>query len=175
MRLLFKLFDGLSRAWNKFVLTPGLKSSFASCGENVTIGRRFEVAGASHISMGHDVYIGPSSILLTTRARIKIGNYVMTGPNVTIITGDHRTDLLDRPMMLVDENEKLPENDQDVVIGNDVWLGSSVTVLKGVSIADHCVVASGAVVTSNVEPPFSIWGGIPARMISMREGAASHE
>lgn len=167
--MLYKLLDGLSRLWNKAVMVPCLKRSLNVCGKSVSIGRRFEIAGTSNISMGHDVYIGPSSTILTTKARLKIGNYVMAGPNLTIITGDHRTDLFDKPMMMIAEDEKLPENDQDVIIGNDVWLGSSVTVLKGVSIADHCVVASGAVVITNVEPPYSIWGGVPARLIAMRE------
>lgn len=159
MRLLFKLFDGLSRAWNKLVMAPGIKRSFAACGENVMIGRRFEVVGADNITMGHDVYLGPGLTLLTTRAAIQLGDYVMSGPNLTIITGDHRTDILDRTMMSIAENEKLPENDQDVIIGNDVWLGSNVTILKGVHVADHCVIAAGAVVTKDVQPEFSVWGG----------------
>ena len=159
MRVLYRLFDGISRAWNKLVMVPGLKRSFAACGENVIIGRRFEVAGADNITMGHDVYLGPGSTLLTTRAAIQLGDYVMSGPNLTIITGDHRTDILDRPMMSIAETEKLPDNDQDVIIGNDVWLGSNVTILKGVHVADHCVIAAGAVVTKDVQPEYSVWGG----------------
>lgn len=175
MKALYKLLDGLSRAWNKVVLVPGLKKTFASCGDNVTLGRRFDVAGAENISMGHDVYLGPGATLLTTRAKTEFGNYVMSGPNLTIITGDHRIDVLDRPMMSLTDEDKLPENDQDVVIGSDVWMGSSVTILKGVHVADHCVIAAGAVVTKDVKPAFSVWGGVPARMISMRPGADAHE
>ena len=67
--------------------------------------------------MGHDVYLGPGATLLTTRAKIIVGDYVMSGPNLTIITGDHRTDVLDKPMMALTDEDKLPENDQDVVIG----------------------------------------------------------
>lgn len=175
MRVLYRLFDGISRAWNKLVMVPGLKRLFAACGENVMIGRRFEVAGADNITMGHDVYLGPGSTLLTTRAAIQLGDYVMSGPNLTIITGDHRTDILDRPMMSIAETEKLPDNDQDVIIGNDVWLGSNVTILKGVHVADHCVIAAGAVVTKDVQPKYSVWGGVPARMLSMRPGVDVHK
>lgn len=175
MRFLYRLFDGLDRAWNKLVMVPCLKKSFAACGDNVTLGRRFEIAGESNISMGHDVYLGPGATLLTTRAKIRLGNYVMSGPNLTIITGDHRSDILDKPMMVLEESDKIPENDQDVVIEDDVWLGSSVTVLKGVRISSHCIVAAGAVVTKNVEPEFSIWGGCPANMIGMRPGATSDD
>lgn len=168
--ILYRLSDGLSRAWNKLVLVPGLKSLFKKCGDNVTLGRGFEVVGAENISVGHDVYLGPGVMLLTTRAEIRLGDYVMSGPDLTIITGDHRIDVLDRPMMSLSDDEKLPENDQSVVVGSDVWLGSGVTILKGVTVADHCVVAAGAVVTKDVEPEYSIWGGVPARRLGSRLG-----
>ncbi len=168
MGIAYKLLDGVSRAYNKLLLVPALRRSFASCGENVTIGRRSEVAGAQNITVGHDVYLGPGATLLTTRARIVVGDWVMSGPNLTIITGDHRTDVLDRPMMALTEADKLPENDQDVVVGNDVWMGSGVTLLKGVHVADHCVIAAGAVVTKDIGPEFSIWGGVPARCLGSR-------
>ncbi len=168
MGLAYKLLDGISRAYNKLLLVPSLLRSFDTCGRGVTIGRRSEVAGAQNISMGHDVYLGPGATLLTTRAKIVVGDWVMCGPNLTVITGDHRTDILDRPMMDLTDEDKLPENDQDVVIGSDVWMGSSVTILKGVHVADHCVIAAGAVVTKDVEPEYSIWGGVPARCLGSR-------
>lgn len=46
--------------------------------------------------------------------------------------------------------------------------GCGVTVLKGVHISDHCVIAAGAVVTKDVEPEYSIWGGVPARCLGSR-------
>ena len=168
MGVVYSFLDGLSRAYNKMVLVPALRRSFASCGENVAIGRRSEIAGTENISVGHDVYLGPGTTLLTTRARILIGDYVMSGPNVTIVTGDHRTDILDRPMVSLTDDEKLPENDQDVVISSDVWIGSGVTILKGVHVADHCIIAAGAVVSKDVEPEYSIWGGVPARCLGSR-------
>lgn len=168
MGLAYKFFDGVSRAYNKFLLMPSLRRSFAACGENVTVGRRSEIAGAGNIYMGHDVYLGPGTTLLTTRAKIRFGDYVMSGPNLTVVTGDHRIDILDRPMMELTDEEKTPENDQDVVIGNDVWIGSGVTILKGVHISDHCVIAAGAVLTKDVGAEYSIWGGVPARCLGSR-------
>ena len=168
MALAYRILDGISRAYNKLLLMPSLRCSFASCGENVTLGRRSEISGAGNIYIGHNVYLGPGATLLTTRAKIRIGNYVMSGPNLTVVTGDHRTDIVDRPMMELTDKDKLPDNDQDVVIGNDVWMGSGVTILKGVHISDHCVIAAGAVVTKDVEPEFSIWGGVPARCLGSR-------
>ncbi len=54
-----------------------------------------------------------------------------------------------------------------VVIGNDVWVGAGVTVLRGVSVGDGAVLAAGAVVTRDVAP-YSIVGGVPAREIGRR-------
>ena len=91
----------------------------------------------------------------------------MFGPGVTIITGDHRTDMIGRYMKTVGDNEKLPENDKDVIIENDVWVGANVTILKGVEIGEGSIVAAGSVVTKSV-PPYSIVGGVPARVIKAR-------
>ncbi|WP_456695228.1 CatB-related O-acetyltransferase [Aeromicrobium sp. P5_D10] len=52
-------------------------------------------------------------------------------------------------------------------IGNDVWLGANVVVLRGVTIGDGSIIAANAVVTKDV-PPYSIAGGIPARVIRPR-------
>ena len=115
-----------------------------------------------------DVFLFIGGTLRSTRAKIIVGDFVMSGPNLTIITGDHRTDVVDKPMMALTEEDKLPENDQDVVVGSDGWMGMSVTRLKGVHIANHCVIAAGAVVTKDVGPEYSIWGGVPARCLGSR-------
>jgi serine acetyltransferase len=57
---------------------------------------------------------------------------------------------------------------QAIVIGEDVWLGVNVVVLKGVSIGAGAIVAAGAVVTKSILPN-EIWAGIPAKKIGQRE------
>ena len=89
------------------------------------------------------------------------------GPRPTIITGDHRVDVIDKFIMDVSDNEKLPNNDLPVVIEDDVWCGANVTILKGVTISHGSIVAAGAVVTKSF-PPYSIIGGVPAKLIKMR-------
>jgi acetyltransferase-like isoleucine patch superfamily enzyme len=89
------------------------------------------------------------------------------GPHPTIITGDHRIDVIGKFINKVTDDEKLPENDMPVVIEDDVWCGANVTILKGVTIGHGSVVAAGAVVTKSF-PPYSIIGGVPAKLIRMR-------
>lgn len=91
----------------------------------------------------------------------------MSGPGLTIITGDHRIDIRDKYMDEVTVEEKLPENDQPVIIEEDVWCGANVTILKGVTIGRGSVIAAGAVVTKNVGE-YEIWGGVPAKKIKNR-------
>lgn len=55
----------------------------------------------------------------------------------------------------------------EVKIGNDVWIGLNVTVLQGCHIGDGAVIAAGSVVTKDVLP-YSVVGGVPARIIRMR-------
>lgn len=59
------------------------------------------------------------------------------------------------------------DNKGDIVIGNDVWIGFEVVILAGVKIGDGAIIGTRAVVTKDV-PPYSIVGGIPAKVIRKR-------
>lgn len=119
----------------------------------------------STIEVGDDVYIGPGAILTAGESFIRIGNKVMFGPNVNIMGGDHNISHVGQYMF--DVKEKLPENDLPVIIEDDVWLGTGCIILKGVTLGQGSVVAAGALVIKDV-PPYSIVGGVPAKVIKMR-------
>ena len=118
-----------------------------------------------HIKVGDDVSLGTGAILLATESRIIIGNKVMFGPNVIVVGGNHNTSPLGR--FMYDVLEKRPEDDQDVIIEDDVWVGSRAVILKGVRIGRGSIVAAGAVVNRDVLP-YTVVGGVPARIISVR-------
>lgn len=61
-----------------------------------------------------------------------------------------------------------PHTKGDVIIGNDVWIGSDAKIMSGVTIADGCVIGANAVVTKDIHKPYTIVGGIPARIIRRR-------
>ena len=165
--LIYKTQEIIRKIPYKFLREPVLKKAMASCGKNVHIAEKCDIRGIENISIGHGSSIGRGSILWTTQARILIGNKVITGPNITIITGNHRIDLIGRYMADVTADEKRPEDDQDVIIRDDVWLGANTTILKGVTIAEGCVIAAGAVVTKSTEP-YGVYAGVPAKRLADR-------
>lgn len=62
-----------------------------------------------------------------------------------------------------------------IVIGEDCWIGSNVTILGGVKIGNGCVIGAGSIVTKNI-PDYSVAVGNPARVIKNRkEGHEYHE
>ena len=115
--------------------------------------------------MEDNVSIGPGATIYTTGAKLFFKHHVVVGPNLTIITDDHNASVLGN--YICETYEKRECDDQDVSIKSDVWIGCNVTILKGVTIGRGSVVAAGAVVTKSC-PPYSIIGGVPAKVIKKR-------
>ena len=120
-----------------------------------------------NIYCGDHVSLGERPALMATRSKIIVGNHVIFGPEVVVRGGNHRIDLVGRFMDTVAEGEKRPQDDRDVVIGDDVWIGTRAIILHGVTIGRGAVVAAGAVVTKDV-PPYAIVAGVPARIVKYR-------
>ena len=146
------------RIFNRFIINPIKIHSLGTHGNGIFFGCNVHCNGIKNIHMGNDISIGDESILMCTRAKINIGDHVMIGPRVTMITGSHRIDIPDRPMKAIKNNEKLSENDQDIILQGDNWICANATILKGVTIGYGAVVAAGAVVTSDI-PQYAIVGG----------------
>lgn len=159
-----KIHDLCRRAWSRFLMYA-YKVQFKSIGDCVVfdpVGSRFSY---KTISIGSHVFIASGAIFSADRSSIRIGSYVMFGPNVTVSGGDHDISRTDLPMYLI--TEKNPECDADVVIENDVWIGANSIILKGVTVGHGAVIAAGSIVTKNVDP-YCIYAGIPAKKIKKR-------
>jgi len=100
---------------------------------------------------------------------IKVGRYCSIGPNLQVMGADHYLDWISTSPQFYQAGFHSASYDvsddarkrRQIFIGNDVWIGSNVTLPKVVKIGDGAVIASNAVVTKDV-PPFSVVGGVPA-------------
>lgn len=110
-----------------------------------------------NIRIGKDVFIN-SGCHFQDQGGITIGDGSLIGHNVVLATINH--DL--RP------SHNRENHYASINIGKHVWIGSNATILSGVTVGDWSVVAAGAVVTKDV-PPFTVVGGIPAKVIKTIE------
>lgn len=155
------------RAWNKLIISPLKRKSFFCCGKNVTVCPGVKIIGWNNIEIGNNVSLGTNLMIMSKRAKVVIKDHTMFAPNVTIITGGHKTDVVGRYMDDIRDYEKDKEDDQDVIFEGDNWIGANVVILKGVTIGKGAVIAAGAIVTRSV-PEYSIVAGVPARVIKYR-------
>ena len=134
----------------------------------------YKFARLRDTTLGDYTYVARNSQVYNT----KIGKFSCIGPFVNTGMGAHPSSefVSSHPLfystigqasglVIVDQNlfDEFPET----IIGNDVWIGNNVTVKYGVTIGDGAIIASGAVVTKDVAP-YSIMGGVPARLIKYR-------
>lgn len=145
-----KLFLLFQKAGER-VKVESFKKRFDKCGNNVVIAQNCFMI-PEHIRVGNNVSIGYGCSLMASIAYINIGDNVMISPGVVIRGGGHRIDLLGKNMIEVNDDEKLPENDQDVIIEDDVWIGQNAIILKGVTIGKGSIIGAGSIVTKSVSP-----------------------
>lgn len=106
------------------------------------------------IRIGRKVFINQCCTIYDMGG-VDIGDQVMIGPNVNIITTGHPVDVSRRRAYI----EAKP-----IVIERNVWIATGATIIGGVTVGENSAVAAGAVVTKDV-PPNSFVAGVPARVI----------
>ena len=108
-------------------------------GKRTTIGYHNFLFASERITIGDDCLIAPFVYLVDSNHQMKKGKLINQQPNIT----------------------------EPIKIGNDVWIASNVTILKGVEIGDGAIIAANSVV-NKIVPPYEIWGGSPAIKIGER-------
>jgi acetyltransferase-like isoleucine patch superfamily enzyme len=136
---------------------------FSHCGKGLIIYPNVYVIFSHRISVGTRVAINTGTYV-DGRGTIKIGNYVLIGPNCVISSCGHGFKRLDIPMY------RQPVEYGQVTIDDDVWIGANVTIKQGVHIHKGSIIAAGAVVTKDV-PEYCVYGGVPAKFLSDRKEA----
>lgn len=116
------------------------ENAIIKIGKNTTIGYHNFIYCSEKIIIGDDCLIAPFVYIVDSNHQIKRDRKINEQPNVT----------------------------SPIIIGNDVWIASHVTILQGVTIGDGAVIAANSLVNKDV-PPYTIVGGSPAKKISERK------
>lgn len=135
-----------------------LFSNDVSVGKNVSLWPGVYLSG-NNIIIGNNVQIGYGTIIHSSIG-VKIGSNTQIAAQCYIIDTNHGTEYgeLMQKQALVSS---------PIEIGDDVWIGAQCTILKGVKIHSHAVVAANTVVNKDV-PPYAIVAGSPAKIIKYR-------
>ena len=115
---------------------PPLYTDF---GKNIQVGKNVFINGGCHFQ---------------DQGGITLGDDCLIGHNVVFATLNH----------FIEPSERASLRPAPIVLGKNVWVGSSSTILQGVTIGDNAIIAAGSVVTKDV-PANAIVGGVPARLI----------
>ena len=134
----------------------------------------YKFARLRNAELGDFSYVARNSQIYNTR----VGKFTCIGPNVSAGMGAHPSadfvsthplfySTLGQAGGLVIVKENLFDEFPFTEIGNDVWIGNNAIIKYGIKIGDGAIIGSGAVVTKDVEP-YSIVGGVPAKIIKYR-------
>jgi acetyltransferase-like isoleucine patch superfamily enzyme len=148
-----------------FVGTPAFDPGFMEplvvvVGDRVTFYPRVSIRGYGRLTIGDHCSIN-SGVIFGLTCDVTLGSHVLVGDHVSFRTADH--EFRDSDVPIVEQGERRGP----IVVGDDVWIGANATVLRGVTIGRGAIVGANSVVTRDVGP-FSIVGGVPARVIGRR-------
>jgi len=119
----------------------------------------FYTTGGPDITVGRNVFVNQNCTFYDLGG-LDIGDDVMIGPNVSLITLGHPIE---------PSRRRAGVTAKPIVIGRNVWIAAGATVIGGVTVGENSVVAAGSVVTRDV-PPNTLVGGNPARVIRSLAG-----
>lgn len=148
-----KKLNGLDR-WEYEQINAAAKEVIPES-QNLFVIPPFYCEYGTHIRTGRNLFANYNCVLIDV-APIVIGDNCMFGPNVSVYTAGH-------PVHPATRNSGY-EYGKGVVVGDNVWIGGSVTIVPGVRIGSNTVIGAGSVVTSDI-PDMVVAAGNPCRVI----------
>tara|TARA_Y100000768_G_scaffold388196_1_gene382723 strand:+ start:5489 stop:5998 length:510 start_codon:yes stop_codon:yes gene_type:complete len=134
-------------------------SSIIPIGIRTKIQTNVYVGDGSNIEIGSDCQLNENVKL----DNVSIGNYVMIAPGVTILGKSHNYTDIKIPMACQGESIK-----GKTIIEDDVWIGTNSILMPGLRISKGVIIGAGSVVTKDCKE-YSVYGGVPAKLISRRK------
>lgn len=132
-----------------------IRKILGKCGNEVTVHQPFHCDYGKNIEVGEGFFANFNFTVLD-EGKVKIGKDAFIGPNVSIYTACHSIDPVER--------NSRQEWARPVTIGDNVWIGGSVTICPGVTIGDNVTIGAGSVVVKDI-PSGTVAVGNPARVI----------
>ncbi len=163
-----KIRYGENLSIDRYCYIDALSTQGISMGENVSIGKNtcIECSGTlknigKGLKVGNNVGLGTHGFF-GCAGGITIGDNTIFGNYVSLHSENHNYSDTDKPIRLQGVNRR------GIIIGEDCWIGAKATILDGAIIGNGCIIAAGAVVRGEI-PPYSIVGGVPAKIINTRK------
>jgi acetyltransferase-like isoleucine patch superfamily enzyme len=142
----------------------------------------FQIGRDARVEIGRWSWLGHGTKVRCHEGVVSVGAKTVMGQECTISAYQHvsigRECVIADRVMLIDFDHGMVEVDRpirqqgiykrDVRVGNNVWIGYGACILRGVTVGDNAVIGTSAVVTKDV-PANAVVGGVPARIIRMRE------
>ena len=139
-------------------------------GSKIIINGNLIIKGRVHLGEKNGIYVAKSGIL-TLGDNVKINSELSLNCLKEISIGDNsllawRCTVLDCDFHnIYDYDNKIINKDKPVTIGDKVWIGNNVIILKGTKIHNNCIIGAGSVVSKNTSQENSIYAGLPIKQI----------
>lgn len=124
-------------------------------------GGTWQSNGQGFFVIGDKSFIGCNGVL-GAGGGLRIGNNVLIGQNVNFHSENHN--FSDKDRLIREQGVRY----EGIIVEDDVWIGSKVTVVDGVTIGQGAVIGAGSVVTKSI-PPYAVAVGVPAKVVRYRE------
>lgn len=158
--ILANIFDFLQKASNK--KKEKIYRKQFKIHQTAQLGYLPHIVFKGNIEIGSNSYFNSGKISAGPNSKVIIGEWCAIGHNVNIHAKTHDPDYSTGPM------NKRPGVEGDIIIGNNVWIGSNTFLLPGIKVGNNSVIAANAVVNKDV-PENAIVGGIPAKVIRFKK------
>lgn len=155
-RIILSIESRLTKVKQKYLL-----SQISTGG--ISIGGNYKISCPQNIFIDEDTMINDNTMIhASPNAKIVIGDHCMISYYVCLRTQAHNYLDTTIPMKHQGQQEK------DIVIGNDVWIGYGAQIMPGIHIGDGAVIGAGAIVTKDCDA-YGVYAGVPAKKIKFRK------
>ena len=157
------IIDLFVRAFNIKIRSLYYTSRLGGCGKNVFIKKPNTYSNLHKIFMEDDTHIDYGMNFLSAGGKLIMKKGSGAAPGLTVVTGSHKREI-GKPYKVGNTSHHDNDIEKDIIVGENVWIGTNVTLLCGSIIGRECILGAGTVCSSEI-PPYAIVKGNPAKIV----------